>query len=148
MYSLRLKILIVGVVAASFAALGFAYLRTSSGGEQGDAVTRSGTATRRPGVERLYPDEGAQVLQQERVGLDLVSGWDGQLTINDQLIPEAELSRSSPRQSSDRLEFAPGPDKVMTGLPTGRVCAHARVWQRSSGAEGGTSTISWCFTVI
>lgn len=148
MYSLRLKILIVGVVAASFAALGFAYLRTSGGGEQGDAVTRSGAATSHPGVERFYPDEGAQVLQQERVGIDLVSGWDGQLTINDQPIPEAELSRSSPRQSSDRLEFVPGSGKVMAALPSGRVCAHARVWQRGSEAEGDASTISWCFTVI
>lgn len=150
MYSLRLKILIVGVVVASGAALGFAYLRTSTGGDQGDAVERSGNSTthQQEGVEGVYPSEGAQVLQQERVGVDLVSGWNGELTIDDQTIPEAELTRSSPRQSADRLEFAPGPDKVMSELPSGRVCARARVWQRSAGPEGGSSTIDWCFTVI
>lgn len=149
MYSLRQKILIVGVVVASCTALGFAYLRTSSGGDEGDAVVRSDdpTSHQHQGVERLYPAEGSQVLQQESVGVDLISGWNGELVINDQPIPEADLSRTSPRQTADRLEFVPGPDKVMSELPSGRVCARVRVWQRSAGSEGDSSTISWCFSV-
>lgn len=151
-YSLRLKLTVAVVAVAAVVAISWVYLRTSDSSD-GNSTTNGETAL---GVENFQPSEGAQVPEQSRVGLDLTPGWDGSLTIDDVPIPESELTRD--RQSDtdgggqgaqpvieDRLEFAPGPDKVIEELPSGQVCVTASLHQRADPTQ--QRTFDWCFTV-
>lgn len=149
-YSLRLKILIAASIAASIAALSFAYVRSSDGdGTSSASSAGADTPASSQGVQSFSPAESSQVLQQETIRVDLAPGWDGTLTINGQVVPEEDLTRSSPRQTVDRLEFVPGPEKAMSVLPSGRVCASVQVWRRDRGSEVAASdTIEWCFDVL
>jgi hypothetical protein len=40
-----------------------------------------------PAIEQLYPDDGALVLRQSEVGVDLADGYTGELTIDGRALP-------------------------------------------------------------
>lgn len=147
-YSRRLKVTVAAVAVASVAAMSWIYLRTVDS-------DRTATNDVAPGVEAVQPAQGSQVPDQTFVGLDLTPGWDGTLTVNDVQIPEDELTRA--RQEiedgsegrptvEDRLEFAPGPGKVLERLPSGNVCVSARLHHRAD--PGREQTFDWCFAVF
>lgn len=157
-YSVRLKIVAALVALVSVAAMSWLYIVMVD-----DDGTTSGTDTSE-GIVAVQPAEGSQVLQQAIVGVDLAAGWDGSLTINGEPIPESDLTRSvrarqapdetgedgppAAEGTQDRLEFVPGPDRVMPQLPEGQVCVNARVWPRADGPGPASRSRTWCFTVV
>jgi hypothetical protein len=144
-YSTRLKILVVAVLAAAIGAFALAYLRSAAGDD--DSIVSSGATGEF--VEQLTPPSGSQVLQQATVAIDLAPGWEATLDeIGGRSIPEDDLVVRSNRQQPDTVEFTPGPDKALEALPAGRVCVRASVWQIALGPEESTRRVSWCFNVL
>lgn len=152
-YSTRVKLTVALVMIASVAAISWVYLRTVD--SNGNSSATDGAVA--SGVEGHQPSDGAQVPDQVRVGLDLTPGWDGTLAINGVVIPENELTRDRqagsqdsgedrPTMVEDRLEFVPGPDKVLERLPSGEVCVNATLRHRADPTR--QRTFDWCFTVF
>src|SRR3546814_19645482 len=83
-YRARIAIAIVTAVGA----LVLGVRATNTGGE--DNVTIS---SRPDMVEHVYPPNGDQVLRQSEIGVDLGPGYEGDLVVNGQPIPEEELRR-------------------------------------------------------
>ena len=138
-------VLIVGGLA------GFIFAFTlSSGGDE--------AANRDPAIEELFPAEGSEVLRQTQIGIDLQSGYDAQLYINDIPIPldEVNIRRSdddpgeslpSPDQvnSLSRFLYQPAPNKTIEVLPADRNCVLAEYWPLDDPAN--IKSVRWCFTV-
>ena len=149
-YTTRFKITAV-VILAVVAVLGVVAYGIASD-SSGDPVASSGGT--REFVEQLIPPGGSQVLQQGTVGIDLVSGWTGELSIDGVAIPASDLDTGQEGPGDtvssglERLTFTPGPSKVMEDLPLGPVCAQAVVWDRAAGRDNSQRTVSWCFEVI
>lgn len=155
-YSLRFKLVVAVVLIAAVAAMSWVYLRTVDD----DGTTPAARGQVASGVESFRPGRGAQVQDQSSVEVELTPGWDGTLTIDGQTIPESDLTRD--RQASptsepagedrpaavveDRLEFVPGPGKVLEQLPTGETCVTANVHHRANPEQ--RRTFDWCFTVF
>jgi hypothetical protein len=152
-YSTRFKI-VAGLVLAVVAVLVVvAYGMAASD----DNETQVGSGGTREFVESLSPPNGSQLLQQGTVAIDLVTGWTGELSIDETPIPTTQLdqgtdgdetSGSTVPNGLERIAFTPGPGKVFETLPKGPVCAQAVVWERSAGRENSERTVSWCFEVL
>jgi hypothetical protein len=149
-YGTRFKIVAAAIVALVAVLAVVAYQMAS--GSSDDPVASSGGT--REFVEQLVPPGDSQVLQQGTVGIDLVTGWTGELTIEGVLIPPSDLD-SGEQASGDtvssgleRITFTPGPGKVMESLPLGPACAQAVVWERAAGRANSQRTVSWCFEVL
>ena len=95
-------------------------------------------------VEHLYPRNGAEVLRQVEIGIDLAPGYDGRLVVNGSEVPEDEL-RLVPEQN--QVFFLPGPGKVLETLPPGTTCVTAIVWRSSEGRGVDDLGVQWCFDV-
>lgn len=99
----------------------------------------------RPGVvERVVPRNGAEVLRQSEVGIDLVPGYEGTLEVGGVTIPPDEL-RLVPELN--QVWFQPGDGKVLEALPLGRICVVATVWESARGRGPGDLRYTWCFDV-
>jgi hypothetical protein len=136
LYSTRFKIVAATLVTLVVIGLVVAVKKVDSTSD-----TAAGNSS---SVERLIPVRGSQLVQQGTVGIDLKSGWDGALVINATEVPDKDLHRAP---SLNELTFTPGPKKVMEALPTGKVCATARVWKLETGPRQ-SSLVTWCFEVI
>lgn len=112
-----------------------------------------------PAVVRRVPEPGAHVLRQSSVGVELLPGYDGRLTINGTMIPEDQLDGAvapgspayDPRQgirpnNRNQVFFTPAPDKAIDRYPTGEVHVTARFWSLADG-ESTARSISWAFFV-
>jgi hypothetical protein len=149
-YSTRFKVVAV-LILAVVAVLGVVAYGMASDSTDDPVASSGGT---REFVEQLIPPGDSQVLQQGTIGIDLVSGWTGELTIDNVAIPPSDLDagEDSPGDTVstglERITFTPGPDKVMESLPLGQVCAQAIVWDRAAGRENSQRTVSWCFEVV
>jgi hypothetical protein len=149
-YSTRFKIVAVAILAL-VAVLAFVAYGMASDSTDDPVASSGGT---REFVEQLIPAGDSQVLQQGTVGIDLVTGWTGELSIDDVVIPGSDLDSGqdpSPDEVSsglERLTFTPGAGKVMASLPLGPVCAEAIVWERAAGRANSQRTVSWCFEVV
>jgi hypothetical protein len=95
-------------------------------------------------VEQRIPAPGSQVPQQSTVGIDLLSGWEGTLQLNDVEIPMDQL-KLTPELA--RIEFTPGDGKVVEELQAGLNCVKAVVWPIPEGRDAARQ-IPWCFTVV
>ena len=135
--SWRYRAVMTAAVVVAFAAL-FAGVRATTT-ESDQPVTVNG---RPEVVEHLYPRNGAEVLRQVEVGIDLVSGYEGTLVLNGVPLPEGEL-RLVPEQN--QMFFTPGPDKAVEKLSPGTNCAIAVVWESSEGRGVDDLTYRWCF---
>lgn len=129
------------------------------------SLEKSPESTSRPGpvddpaVVRRTPAPGAHVLRQSPVGVELLSGYDGELTINGAAIPEDQLDGAvgpsnpvyDPKEgirpnNRNQVFFTPGPGKVIDRYPTGEVQVTARFWDIADGRSTARS-ISWAFFV-
>ena len=81
-------------------------------------------------VEQRIPAPNSQVPQQQTVGIDLLSGWEGTLELNDVEIPMDQL-KLTPELA--KIEFTPGDGKVVEELRAGLNCVTAIVWPISEG---------------
>jgi hypothetical protein len=141
-YSTRFKVVAVVVLALAISAFVAAYLVTSGEGDSGSAT--SGNAVGDDIVEQRIPAPNSQVPQQSTVGIDLVSGWEGTLQLNNVEIPKDQLTLT-PELS--RIEFRPGDGKVVEELRAGLNCVNAIVWPIPEGRDAARQ-IPWCFTVV
>jgi hypothetical protein len=149
-YSTRFKIVATLILVVVAVMIVVAYGMASSS----DDENQVGTGGTREFVESLMPPGGSQLLQQGTVAIDLVTGWTGELSIDDTVIPAGQLDQGDDTPSEtvpnglERISYTPGPDKVLEALPLGPVCAQAVVWERSAGRANSQRTVSWCFEVI
>jgi hypothetical protein len=104
-------------------------------------------------VEQLIPAPDDVVLQQNEVGVDLEPGWLATLTVNGVRIPEDQVNCRDECPVEDvgvdpqnRFVFTPGAGREIEELPSGRVCAGARVW-RVAETEADGENVIWCFRV-
>lgn len=130
------------------------------------AANRSETGLERgssdPVVAERFPLPDAQAPTQSQVGISLQPGFEGTLYLNGVEIPEeqidgaldpatadpADLRRHGVRPNNrNRVWFTPGPGKVFTELPTGRLLITVDYHRdRRPGVDGGT--VSWMVTVV
>ncbi|HEY1117230.1 MAG TPA: hypothetical protein VGE43_05970 [Acidimicrobiales bacterium] len=150
-YPTRTKVVIAVVLTLAVAALVAAYLGTVEG--DGGDVQLSGadglqdTAERDPsGVEALIPPRGSEILGQEVIGIDLVPGWTGELTLLPgngvaTTLPEDEIERDG----LNRIVYQPAPGKSIERL-SGEYCLVATIWDRVEGREQTQRVENWCFS--
>ena len=93
-------------------------------------------------VERLFPARGDAAGQQQEVGVDLASGFQGSLVIDGIAIPAAQTHGIA---ELNQVLFRPDEGQVIEQLPPGQVCATAAYQSIEDPTEVGT--IDWCFTV-
>lgn len=152
-YPTRTKVIIAVVLAVAIAAIVIAYLSTVV--RDDSAVTVTGpngqvgqdTAERDPtGVEALIPFDGAEILGQEEIGIDLVPGWTGELTLLPgngvaTTLPEDEIERDG----LNRITYQPGPGKAIERL-SGDYCLVATIWDQVEGRDQTQRVENWCFS--
>jgi len=103
------------------------------------------TATPLDGLQSVFPSESAKSVAQTRVGADLDPGWSGELSINDQVIPEAQLDLDS---GLNQVAFSPGPGKVIEHLRPNQNCAEIEFWRTLEGRGANNPSRRWCFDVV
>ncbi len=140
-YSTRFKVVAVAVLALAIGAFVAAYLATS---DEDDELGTSGNAVGGEIVEQRIPAPNSQVPQQSSVGIDLLSGWEGTLQLNNLEIPRDQLTLTP---ELARIEFTPGDGKVVEQLQAGLNCVNAIVWPIAEGREAARQ-IPWCFQVV
>lgn len=93
-------------------------------------------------VERFSPADGATVLEQTTVILDLAPGYGATFTIDGIVVPEDEVIFT---EVTGRHEFIPGPGKAIESWTTGFHVVEAR-WDRVSGFPD-PGAMTWTFRV-
>lgn len=106
--------------------------------DTGDSTTLS------PAFEELIPAAGSEILAQDRVGIDLASGYDARLTVNGIPIPDDQLTRVA---ALNEVTFSPGSDREFESWPGGNVCVEATYWLIAAG-DDDASTFVWCFETV
>ncbi|HEU5083523.1 MAG TPA: hypothetical protein VFU14_09305 [Acidimicrobiales bacterium] len=151
-YPTRTKVIVVGVLAVAIGLIVLAGLSTSDGGDDvavsggGDAQGQDASGTPpADGVERVFPRDGAEILGQERIGIDLAPGWTGELMLVKEggeavTLPEDELLRDELNQ----IFYQPGPDMTVERL-SGEYCVAATIWDQARGREASQRVETWCF---
>ncbi|MDZ7678966.1 MAG: hypothetical protein U5K29_10485 [Acidimicrobiales bacterium] len=99
-------------------------------------------ADRSDAVDALVPDEGADVLRQSTVGIDVGTGYQARLVINGTTVPDDQLAGD---QGLGQYFFTPGPGQVLESLHGGQNCIIATYWLAAEGPEQGQTT-RWCFS--
>jgi hypothetical protein len=94
-------------------------------------------------VEATYPKEGDLDLRQSRIGIDLVSGYEAELSIDNQPIPKDEVQFVV---GLDQYFYQPGPGTATGALSPGRHCAKATI-TKVIDPNTPESTFSWCFQI-
>lgn len=153
-YPVRTKLVIVVVVACVAAAFAVAVMAADTDTDDpvalsGDTGTSTAVAvTIAPGIEQRLPRDGAEVLAQERIELDLAAGWTGELVIQPRSGAAIPIPGDQVEQTPlDQLIFEPGDDKVLDRLPNGGVCVEATIWDRVRGRAASERVDTWCFDV-
>jgi hypothetical protein len=95
-------------------------------------------------IESTTPADGDNIPQQGTITIDLQSGWDGSLNIDQVNIPDNQLIKV-PEQGL--ITFQPGAGKALEYFPAGQNCAILTYWQSTVGPEE-SFTHRWCFTSI
>lgn len=99
-------------------------------------------ADRSDAVDAFIPNEGADVLRQSTVGIDLADGYQARLMINGTNIPDDQLSGD---RGLGQYLFTPAPGLVLESLSGGQNCVIATYWRAAEGPERG-QTVRWCFS--
>ena len=94
-------------------------------------------------VERTIPAEGAEILQQQQIGIEVGAPFRvSTLTIDRVPIDEDNLIR---RDEVNQVFYQPGEGLEFEVFPPGRVCAIAEVEQATTGEP--VRSVEWCFEV-
>lgn len=95
-------------------------------------------------VERTFPSEGAEILQQQQIGIDLGDTYRVRdFYVQGTLLEAGQITR---RDELNQAFFQPGDDTPFEVLPAGRVCARVDV-VRIPDLENVVRTVEWCFEV-
>lgn len=92
-------------------------------------------------IEAFIPAKDDKTLLQGKVGVDLIAGWDAELTINGTPIPPDQLNRAD---GLGQIVFQPGEGKELEQLQPGPNCAVVTYWQLAQPDQRFSR--SWCFT--
>ena len=138
-YSARFKVVAALIVATAIGLFGIFIWRMP---EDNDSVIRSGGTSEF--VDLLIPASDSQVPQQATVGIDLAAGWQGVLVVNGQELTADQVHETP---ALNKIEFTPGPGKVVDRWPAGQTCLLANVWESAVGREEGQRSVSRCFGV-
>jgi hypothetical protein len=98
-----------------------------------------------PALVAIIPLDGAQILRQDVVGVNLQVGWTGILTVNGKTIPHEQLE---PDNGLNQMIFKPGPGKVITELQASRNCAEIVFWRLPNGRDTAGPPRRWCFDAL
>ena len=113
-----------------------------------------------PIIESLLPEPDSEVLRQSFVGIDLISGYEAELTINGVPIPPDEINvlrdLENPRESAEtsgsfgstlnRFLYQPLEGRSVPELLGDRNCVSAVYWPLSDPEK--RQRIDWCFTAL
>ena len=113
-----------------------------------------------PIIESLLPEPDSEVLRQSFVGIDLISGYEAELTINGVPIPPDEINvlrdLENPRESAEtsgsfgstlnRFLYQPLEGRAVPELLGDRNCGSAVYWPLSDPEK--RQRIDWCFTAL
>ncbi len=113
-----------------------------------------------PIIESLLPEPDSEVLRQSFVGIDLISGYEAELTINGVPIPPDEINvlrdLENPRESAEtsgsfgstlnRFLSQPLEGRAVPELLGDRNCVSAVYWPLSDPEK--RQRIDWCFTAL
>ena len=106
-------------------------------------------ALRTPGVEALIPERDSEVLQQQRVGIDLEPGWVVKsFTISPDarcLEPVELIDFITLTDGLQQFFYQPDEGKPVTALSPDNNCA--RVIIENVQRPGETEEVEWAFTV-
>lgn len=150
-YPTRTKVIVVGILAVAIAAFAAAVLRSDTSIEEETMVSgQVGESSGNEGVDALLPARGASIVAQQRIGIDLRSGWTAELTL------ERSDGDSVPLPASEliivpelaQFFFEPADGAVVERLPGGVNCLRAVIWDLSRGREASERTERWCFSVV
>ena len=116
-------------------------------GDESLAPTTSPSDGSRPSedeiVEQTIPSEGAEILQQQQIGIDLGNAYRvSRLLIQRTPIQEANLTR---RDELNQVFYQPAEGREFDVFPPGRVCAVADVVEVLTGDP--VRSVEWCFEV-
>ena len=138
--STRYRVVVVVVLAAAIAAFAAALLTADT--EEDEPVTSSG---RIDVVERVVPSQGAEVVRQSEIGIDLRPGHEARLVVDGVEVPQDELRIV---EAQNQVFFTPGDGKAVERLRAGRNCVSAVVWRSDTGRGVDDQTVRWCFSVL
>jgi len=96
-------------------------------------------------IESREPEEGDKVLQQSQITIDLLSGWDGKLTIDGIAIPDDQVVKV---REQGIIRFQPARGKALEYFPAGQNCITFTYWQLATGPEQSFTAKPWCFTAV
>lgn len=106
-------------------------------------------ALRIPGVENLIPERGSEVLQQQRVGIDLEPGWViKSFTISPDarcLEPVEVIDFVTLTDGLQQFFYQPDPGKPVVALAPDNNCV--KVIIEDVQRPGETQEVEWAFTV-
>ena len=133
--AVRRTIIAVLLAVAALAAFGLTRLGTD-GSQPDESILRS-----------FSPAANDKIPQQGQIKVDLMTGWDGTLTVDQREIPKDQLIRNTDERlaSYQSLIFQPGTGKALEYFPAGQNCATVTYWQVATGPSQ-SFTKTWCFT--
>jgi hypothetical protein len=127
-----------------------------------DGVTGNQSVKPPANVDRLIPTAGELVLRQSQIGIDLASGFRGELIIDGRQIPTYDLAPSGALCSPVTVQytgkdavfdpglstvyFTPGPGSTIEKFSPGEHSITARFWKLCED-ESTASQFSWTFKV-
>lgn len=133
----RLTPVLIAVLAA-VAVGAFALAVTTGGGSSDERISVTGGVNP---IERAFPGQGDEVLQQAAVGVDLDAAWSAIITINGIPIPNEQMVSDA---AIGLYSFTPGEGKVIERLLPDRNCVTVQMRLLRDATQ--TSTAEWCFT--
>jgi hypothetical protein len=100
-------------------------------------------------VKSITPGPNEKIVQQGQIRIQLLSGWAGQLTIDQRPIPDPQINRNQDPTlaTHQQLLFQPGPGKALEYFPPGQNCASLTYWQLKTGPSQ-SFVKNWCFTAF
>jgi hypothetical protein len=112
-----------------------------------------------PVIDALTPLPGSEVLRQSQVGIDLVSGYEAELVLNDTPIPPDQINvlrnPADPDESTDqagafsetinRFLYQPLEGRAVPALRGDENCVVATFWPIADPTD--IDSVEWCFTV-
>jgi hypothetical protein len=136
------------VVGLALVFLGFSTAKT---GDEGNKPSD-------PAIERLIPEPGASLqVNQDTVGIDLVTGYRAELSIDGQPIPTSEIIASQSPAFDEQIDaqydagqgttvFTPREGATIEAFSPGRHLITATYWKVTEGRERAR-TFTWGFDV-